>query len=229
MFDCILRSGTIIDGTKRSRFVADVGIQGDRITAIGRLSSQPAKQTLDVANKIVAPGFVDVHTHSDGQLLRHSNFAPKTTQGFSTEVLMLDGISYAPVTDENVAEWFFYLRALNGLRLDEYRGWHTLADYMQQVDRRTAQNTVALIPYANVRALACGFGPHRMDDYQRLIITDEIQSGMASGAAGLSTGLDYIVQCHADTDELVDACRAMAAARGIYVSHVRYKIGLLPA
>jgi len=229
VFDCILRNGTVIDGTRQPRFAADVGIRQDRIAAIGHLENQPAKLVLDVSGKVVAPGFIDVHTHSDGLLLRSTNLVPKTTQGFSSEVLMLDGISYAPVSTQNAAQWFFYLRALDGLRLDEYRGWHSIADYMQLLHQNTAQNTVALIPYANVRALACGFGRSRIDDFQRLVIADEIQRGMASGAVGISTGLDYIVQCHADTDELVDACRAMAPVGGVYVTHVRYKLGLLPA
>src|SRR4029078_11944580 len=140
---------------------------------MGRLNQESAKQVLDVTGKIIAPGFIDVHTHSDGPLLRHTNLEPKTHQGFSSEVLMLDGISYAPVSDQNVAQWFFYLRSLDSLRLDEYRGCHSIADFMQHLDGHTAQNTVALIPYANVRALACGFGRARIDDFQRLVITDE--------------------------------------------------------
>src|SRR5690606_11809954 len=108
--------------------------------------------------------------------------------GFATEVLMLDGISYAPVDDHNVAQWLSYLRSLNGLRLDDYRGWRSLADYMQLLDRTSAHNTVALVPYANVRALACGFGRSAPDDFQRRSIRRHIQEGIEGGAAGLSTG-----------------------------------------
>jgi N-acyl-D-amino-acid deacylase len=229
VLDTILRHGTLIDGTRKPRFPGDIGLQGDRIAVIGNLADTPAREQIDVQGKVVAPAFVDVHTHSDGRLLQSPRMECKLSQGFATEVLMLDGISYAPVDEHNIAQWLFYLRALNGLRLDDYRGWRSLADYMRLLDQTTAHNSVALVPYANVRALACGFGRARPDDFQMRTIRRHIQEGMESGAAGLSTGMDYIVQCHADTDELIEACQAMAPYDGIYVTHVRYKKGLIPA
>ena len=229
MFDTIIRNGEVIDGTKAPRFRADVGIQGDRIAAIGDLATATAIETIDAKCKIVAPGFVDVHNHSDGWLLKTPHFAPKTLQGFTTEILMADGISYAPVRAETAAQWMFYLRALNGLRVDEYRGWESWSDYMQLLDRRAAQNTAAHLPYANIRAMICGFGRCAVDDFQMRQIQYEIRRGMEDGAVGLSTGLDYISQCFSTTDELVQACSAMSDFGGIYVTHVRYKKGLLPA
>ena len=94
---------------------------------------------------------------------------------------------------------------------------------------RNVQNVAAHIPYANVRSMACGFGPRRADDYQMREIQAAIRHSMEQGAVGLSTGLDYIAQCYSDTDELVAACQAMQPYDGLYVSHIRYKIGLLPA
>jgi N-acyl-D-amino-acid deacylase len=109
-FDVIIRNGTVIDGTlNKPRFTADVGITGDRIQAIGPLQDAQAKTVIDATGKIVAPGFVDVHGHSDGWLLRKKHLVPKTTQGFTTEVLMADGISYAPVKPHNAQEWIYYL------------------------------------------------------------------------------------------------------------------------
>ncbi len=226
MLDLLIRNGTVIDGTGAERLPADVGVAGGRIVQIGRGLQAAARQTIDAAGCLVTPGFIDVHTHSDGPLLRQRNFAAKTTQGFTTEVLMLDGIAYAPVTRENWREWFYYLRALDGLRLDEYQGWLSIDDYMQCLDGTTAQNSLPLVAYANVRAVARGFGPGPVDDFQALVVAEEIARGMQAGAAGLSTGLDYIVQCHATTDELVEACRAIAPFQGVYVTHVRYKQGL---
>ncbi len=176
---------------------------------------------------VVAPGFVDVHTHSDGWLLKTAQFLPKISQGITTEVLASDGISYAPVNDETWREWIYYLRSLNGLVPEDYRGWQSLADYMTLLDRATSQNTIALLPYANLRVLAAGWRRGPLDDSQRKIIRHEVEQAMDAGAAGLSTGLDYVAQCFATTDDLVDACRAMAPWRGLYVTHVRYKIGTL--
>ncbi len=229
MFDIIIHGGTVIDGTRSPRYRADVGIKGDRIAAIDNLSDATAKTKIDAREKIVAPGFIDVHNHSDGWLLKKPHLTPKTTQGFTTEGLMADGISYAPVNEHTWRQWLFYLRALDGLQLDEYRGWHILAEFMNEINGRNVQNAAFHVPYANVRSLACGFGRAAVDDFQMRQIKTEIRAGMEAGAVGMSTGIDYIVQCFSTTDELADACSAMADFDGLYVTHVRYKLGLLPA
>ena len=230
MFDLLLSGGTVIDGTGRPRTTADVAVNGDRISAVGRLAGASAARTIDCTGRIVAPGLIDVHNHSDGWMLTCPHQTWKTSQGFTTEVLMADGISYAPVSDQNWRQWLYYLKSLNGLTLDQYTGWRTLTDYMGLLDGRNVQNAAFHIPYANVRALACGHGrPHPADDFQMRTIREEIRRGMEAGAVGLSTGLDYIEQHYATTDELVAACAAIEPYGGLYVTHVRYKAGLLPA
>lgn len=229
MFDILIQRGTIIDGTRSPRRVGDIGIKNDRIAAVGDLSTQGGRVVIDAANRIVAPGFVDLHNHSDGWLLKTDHLAAKTMQGFTTEVLMADGISYAPVRRDNAAEWMFYLRSLNALRQDEYHGWESLAGYMNCLDRANVQNAALHIPYANVRVNACGWGRQPPDDYQMRDILAAIRQGMDEGAVGLSTGLDYIAQCFSSTDEIAEACTALVPHRGLYVTHMRYKKGILPA
>ncbi|HJN13029.1 MAG TPA: D-aminoacylase [Pirellulaceae bacterium] len=229
LFDLILEHGDVIDGTNRPRCRADVGIQGDRIVAIGDLGSAESRLSIDASGQVVAPGFIDVHNHSDGWLLKMRHFAAKTLQGFTTEILMADGISYAPVNQFTKPQWLYYLRSLDGLTMQDDRGWQSLGDYMQQLDATTAQNSATHIPYANVRSMVSGFGRRRLDDFQIRQVQYEIRKGMDEGAVGLSTGLDYIVECFSTTDELVAACQAMSDRRGVYVSHVRYKKGLIPA
>ena len=170
MFDLLFRHGHIIDGTSRPRMRADVAVQGDRIVSVGNLSDAAARETLDVSGKIICPGFIDVHNHSDGWLLNTPQLWPKTRHGFTTEVLMADGISYAPVNEFTATEWLFYLRGLNGLRVDEYRGWQTWSDYMELLDGANAQNSAAHLPYANIRSLVCGFGSAPVDDFQMKLI-----------------------------------------------------------
>ncbi|GAB5440924.1 MAG: D-aminoacylase [Fuerstiella sp.] len=229
MFDTIIRNGTVIDGTRKARYTADVAINDDRIARIGDLSSEQATHQIDATGLIVAPGFVDVHNHSDGWMLKRPLQQSKTLQGFTTEVILLDGIGYAPVNEHIWREWFFYLRALDGLRLDEYTGWKSIEEFMQAIDGSTTQNAVAHVPYANVRSLVCGFGPTPPDAAQRSRIADEIRKGMEAGAVGLSSGLDYIVECHADTEELIEACKVVAEYGGLYATHIRYKLGMIPA
>jgi len=229
VFDLLIRGALVIDGTKSPAFRADVGVRGDRIAAVGDLSNASASQTFDAPGRVVAPGFIDVHTHSDGWLLSQRNFWPKTSQGFTTELLMADGISYAPVSRHTWREWFYYLRSLNGLRLGEYLGWQSIGDYMKLLEGRTSQNMATQVPYANVRTLACGFGRSAPDDFQMRTIRAEIRRGMEEGAVGLSTGLDYLAQCWSSTDELTAACTAIAPYDGLYITHIRYKAGLMPA
>ncbi|MDC0307930.1 MAG: D-aminoacylase [Planctomycetaceae bacterium] len=227
LFDILIRNGTVIDGTGSPRCQADVGLSQDRIAAIGDLSAAKATTIIDATEKIVAPGFIDVHNHTDGWLLKTEQLAAKTMQGITTEVIMADGISYAPVNDQTALEWTFYLRALNALRLDEYRGWRSLGDYLEFADGKNVQNFIPHVPYANVRSLACGFGRQAVDDFQMRQICGEIRDGMEAGAVGLSTGLDYIAQCFSTTDELVRACEAIAPYNGLYVTHMRYKTGIM--
>lgn len=227
MFDILIRNGTIIDGTGRSRFVGDLGITGDRIADVGSLSSASARRVIDATGSIVAPGFIDVHNHSDGWLVRERNFAPKTTQGFTTEVLMADGIGYAPVNEHTAREWVFYLRALDGLRQQDYSGWKTFEEFLSAIAGRTAQNVCSHIPYANLRSMAKGWGRGPADDFEMRAIQRQIRIGMEAGACGVSTGLDYIAQCFSTTDELVEALRVMVPYDGLYVTHIRYKKGLM--
>jgi len=229
VFDLIIRGGTVIDGTGGARARADVAITGDRIVAVGLLPDATTARTIDAAGLIVAPGFIDVHNHSDGWLIRDPHFAAKTTQGFTTEILQADGIGYAPINQQTAREWLFYLRSLDGLRLQDWTGWETFEEFMEALNGHSAQNAASHLPYANIRSMACGFGRAFVDDFQMREIQRQIRIGMEAGAVGVSTGLDYIVQCFSTTDELVEAMSAMAPYDGLYVTHVRYKKGLLPA
>lgn len=227
MFDYVIQGGEVIDGSKAARKRADVGVRNGRIAAVGDLAQRDAAQRIDANGKIVAPGFVDVHNHSDAWLRKTPHLVSKTMQGFTTEVIMADGISYAPVTRDNAPEWITYLRALNALRMEEYTGWTSIAEYMAGLDRTNVQNSIPHVPYANARVLAMGYGRGVPDDYQMRQIVTEVEKGMAAGAVGLSTGMDYVAQWFATTQELADACAPLVAKQGLYVTHMRYKRGTM--
>ncbi len=227
MLDLLLERSTLIDGTGDPRRQADIGVRDGRVARIGDLAGAEAARRIDCQGLVVAPGFVDVHNHDEGWLLRSANLAPKTRQGITSEVLMSDGISYAPLVAETVADWFVYLRPLDALRLPDYRGWETLEEFLALLHRRTAQNVLSLVPFANLRVLALGWRRHPADDTQLLHMQNLLRASMDAGAAGLSTGLDYIAQCFSTTDEIAEVCRALKPFDGLYVTHVRYKRGVL--
>ncbi len=227
-FDLLIHGGDVIDGTGVARQRADVGVLAGRVAAIGDLRDAVAQQVIDASQRIVAPGFIDVHNHSDGWVCRDKQQSFKTMQGFTTEVLMSDGISYAPVDETTWRDWFFYLRSLNGLRMQDYTGWESLDDYMTLLDGNCVQNVATQIPYANLRTLVNGFNQTPIDDSQMVRIQKLVRECLAAGAVALSTGLDYIAQCFASTEELIDACRPMAESQTPYVTHMRYKKTLIP-
>src|SRR5437870_1167782 len=119
----VIRGGTVIDGSGAPGRLADVAVRGDRVEAVA--SDLPGERVIDATGRVVAPGFVDTHNHSDGWLLKTPHLVSKTSQGFTTEVLASDGISYAPVDPEQAVEWLHYLRSLDGLQLADYRGWRS--------------------------------------------------------------------------------------------------------
>ena len=227
MHDLLITGGAIIDGTGADRFRGDVAVTAGRLADVGDLSAADAVQTIDATDRVVAPGFIDVHNHSDGWLQLQANLSAKTLQGFTTEVLQSDGLGYAPLEAADAPDWFHYLRTLDGLPLERYAGWQSLAEYLDHLDGATAQNVAVQIPYANLRVMACGWGRAAADDSQIQIIRRLVERGLDDGAVALSTGLDYVAQCFASTDEIARAAAPLAAAGAPYVTHVRYKAGLL--
>ena len=124
-YDLLLHGGTVIDGTGAPGRKADLTVRGDRIEVVAAgLSAEhvAAEHVIEAAGLVIAPGFIDTHNHSDGWLLKVPHLVSKTSQGFTTEVLASDGISYAPVEPAQAVEWLHYLRSLDGLQLADYRG-----------------------------------------------------------------------------------------------------------
>ncbi|MBL7661258.1 amidohydrolase family protein [bacterium] len=184
-------------------------------------------KVIEGKGKILAPGFIDVHTHTDGWLLKNPAFNLKTQQGYTTEVLMADGISYAPVNGQTWKEWIYYLKSLNGLDSDNYTGWESVADYMRLLDRKTCMNTAAHVPYANVRTICHGWSPDKPGFEATKNMQALIQEGLSHGAVGLSTGLEYVAECFSSTEEIINACRAFSGTKYLYVTHIRYPLGLV--
>lgn len=221
LFDLLIRNGRVVDGSGRPAFPADVGILGDRITAVDRIQEADAKQTIDADGKIVCPGFVDTHVHGDLPLLVDPYHEPAVRQGVTTYVVGQDGVAFAPASPATMRYMRRYTAGFNGNFPTPGRDWRTVEEYLTQLDRRCAINAVTLVPNGNVRMEVMGLEcrPPTADELARM--RRLVREGMEQGAVGLSSGLDYIPSLYADSDELSALCEEIAPFGGVYVTHMR--------
>ena len=218
--DYVITNATIVDGSGQPRFTGEVAIAGERIHYVGPNAPHQARHTLDAQGLVLAPGFIDVHTHDDLLMLSDGVMAPKISQGVTTVVAGNCGISLAP--------------APNGLPapveppldlLDKEGKWYrfpTFGSYVSALQQDPpATNSALLVGHTTLRVVA-------MSDLQRPATQDEIdlmkallEEAMQAGAIGLSSGLAYPPAFPAKTDELVQLAQVVARYGGLYSTHLR--------
>src|SRR5260370_14631142 len=156
MFDILIRGGKWIDGAGNPWVRADVGIGGDRIAAVGHLSSEAADRTIDADGLFVCPGFVDMHTHSDLQLLVNPTWEVKIAQGVTLEVVGQDGLGLAPINAVTGALLGQQLKAWNGDPAEAAWDWQRIGEYLDRFDRKVAPNVAMLVPHGTLRLQVIG-------------------------------------------------------------------------
>jgi N-acyl-D-amino-acid deacylase len=219
--DLILKNGLVADGTGRGLYQADVAIRRNWILAIDAPGSLHAAEELECKGLVVAPGFIDTHSHSDLRVLSEPQLPMKVRQGITLEVFGQDGISVAPIRREDQTQ---VARSLAGLDGDLGRAWdwQSVAEYLTAIERaRPAIDCAYLIPHGAVRLSVMGMEDRRAQPDEIAAMQDLVRQSMREGALGLSTGLIYPPCCFADTSELIELCRAVAESGGIFVSHMR--------
>jgi len=219
-YDCLIQNARVIDGTGAPWFFADVGIVGDRIAKVGKISAAAARQTVDAGGRFLTPGFVDAHVHTDLALLAEPDFPAAVFQGVTSHVIGQDGISYAPATPTWQAHLRQYFAGVNGDPILDV-AWESVAEYLCCFDERTAVNVAYLLPQGTIRLEVMGFESRSPDPGEIARMQAVVAQGMKEGAIGISTGLDYIPCNHAGTEELIEICRPVGELGGIYVSHIR--------
>jgi N-acyl-D-aspartate/D-glutamate deacylase len=209
--DLAIRNVRIIDGTGGPAVNGDVGVVADRIVAVGEVG--PATNTIDGGGRCLAPGFVDVHTHDDGALIRHPGMEFKLAQGCTSVVIGNCGFSAAPA-DPGVKE----PSGLIGIRPT----WSDLAGYAEAVaEARPAVNAMALIGHNTIRHGVMGNDRRPPTAAELDAMRQQVALAMEQGACGFSTGLIYEPGRYCETDEVVELAKQAAAAGGIYASHIR--------
>jgi N-acyl-D-amino-acid deacylase len=219
MLDVKIEGGTVVDGTGTAGGRTDVGIRDETIVALGDLNREPAGRTLTASGKIVTPGFIDMHSHSDWALWANRRAESKIRQGVTTEVVGNCGFSPAPVVSERLDDLRGF--AIARPRALDFR-WRSVEEYLDAFDAEgTALNVIQLVGHGALRIAAMGFARRAPSDGERRAMERLLAAGMEAGAWGLSTGLIYAPGCYATTDEIVALAHVAARHRGFYASHVR--------
>ena len=217
LYDLIIRDAQVIDGSDVPAFRADVAIRDGRIQRIGNLDGVTATQEINAVGRVLAPGFIDVHTHDDTVVIRKPEMLPKITQGVTTVIVGNCGISASPVTLTGEPP-----DPMNLLGPATAFAYPRFSDYAAAVDTaRPAVNVAALIGHTALRS-------NHLDDLFRTARPEEISAmrqqlrdSLEAGALGLSTGLAYASAFSAETDEVKQLAEELTAFGAVYTTHLR--------
>ncbi|WP_067697559.1 N-acyl-D-amino-acid deacylase family protein [Nocardia jejuensis] len=231
MADLLIRDIDIIDGTGAPRYRGDVLVDGGRIAAIAAPGTAVSDaRVLEGENLALAPGFIDMHAHSDLHLLIEPGHFPKLSQGITTEVIGQDGLSYAPIDDAALAIVRRQIAGWNGNPADFDFSWRTVGEYLDRLDAGITPNAAYLVPQGTLRLMTVGSEQRGASAGEIARMRELLAEGLAQGAVGMSSGLTYTPGMYADTAELTALCEVVAEAGGFFAPHTRsYGAGALEA
>ncbi len=194
MLDRVLRGGTVVDGTGAAGRVADVGIRAGRVAVVGRIDEAGAEE-IDVTGTIVCPGFIDIHTHYDAQLLWDPTASPSAVHGVTTVVGGNCGFSIAPIGADDVAYIQRMMAVVEGIPLGALEGagtwgWRSFAQYLDRIDQGLSVNAGFLVGHSTIRRVVMGAAAHQQADADQVAAMAELVSqSVAGGALGFSSSL----------------------------------------
>lgn len=218
----LIRNGFIIDGTGKEGFKADLLIVGDKIEKIGNIVVDSSMEVVDVTGLIVAPGFIDTHSHSDLDVLIKPEVLPKVMQGITTEILGQDGISMAPLPIEHISSWRKNLAGLDGVSDEINWEYENTDNYLKMIEKVVPGiNECYLVPHGNIRMEAMGLDNRLPNEEELQKMRDITRREMEAGAWGLSTGLIYMPCAYGETSEIIEMCKVVAEFDGCFVIHQR--------
>ena len=230
-----LRGATVVDGTGAPRYLADVVIADGRIAEIDTEAGQSlsADRSIDVTGLVLAPGFIDMHAHSDLALLTEPEHLAKVSQGVTLELLGQDGLSYAPVDDDTLGFIRRQIAGWNGDPAGFDWNWRSVGEYLDRLDSNPdgiATNAAYLVPHGAVRMLVLGYDDREPTEDELERMRELIRAGMTEGAVGISFGLGYTPGMYATSSELTEVSRTAGELGGFFATHHRsYGAGALEA
>ncbi|HLJ95376.1 MAG TPA: D-aminoacylase [Gemmataceae bacterium] len=220
-YDLLIRNGKIVDGTGNPWFRGDVAVLNGKIVAVGRVPPGSAKREIDATGLVVAPGFIDMHSHSDFLLLEDGNAQSKIRQGVTTEVLG-EGTSAGPYQGKLMPR---------GLSAGGTVQWTTLGGYLETIERAgAAVNVATYVGLDNIWQCVMGTSFARPSAAELEQMKSRVESAMKEGAFGLSSMLAMPPGSLATTDDIVELAKVVARYGGIYSSHIRNEgLGVIEA
>jgi len=220
-FDLTLTNGRLLDGCGNPWVWGDLGVHRGRIAAIGPAGTLHGKEEIDLDGRFLAPGFIDIHTHSDLSILVNRRAESAIRQGATTHVIGNCGMSPAPVNEEHLAEMHHYW-GLVSEQPEVTWEWHTFGQYLRALrGKGLGINIASLSGHAALRMAVMGLEERAPTPTELARMKGLLDEAMRAGAFGLSTGLVYPPGCFAATEEIVALCDAVARYHGLYTSHIR--------
>jgi N-acyl-D-aspartate/D-glutamate deacylase len=216
--DLVIRGGLVMDGSGVPPRREDVAVGGDRILAVGSIAKTDCAE-IDASGLVVAPGFIDIHSHSDYTLLVDPRAESAIYQGVTLELVGNCGHGCFPLRDHSLAR-----RAIYGISEQRALDWASAAEYFDRVEAvKPAVNVASLVPNGQLRMSAMGVQNRVATDLEVATMVRELEESLDAGACGLSTGLEYAAESGAGREEIAQLCHVVARRGGLYATHTRYR------
>ena len=217
MLDLVIGGGRVADGSGEPLYTADIGVAGERIVRVGKIDRDEGRTRIDATGLIVAPGFVDAHTHSDITILVDPRAESAVRQGVTTQVFPNCGMGLAPAVGDAQADIAERVGRF-GIEVD----WKTVGEYFDRVRSvDPAVNVVPMVAQGTVRMAVMGFSQAEPTPAQLEAMRDHVREAMRSGARGMCSGLRYVPGGYASRGELIELARIVGEYGGVYASHIR--------
>ena len=216
-FDVLIKNGTLVDGIKDETTKADIGITGEHIKKIGNLQNATGKTVIDATGRIVSPGFIDIHTHTDIEILINCKAESKIRQGVTTELGGNCGGSPFPIK-QPLPDYERSLAEEANITIDwtDLKGFHAAIE-----SKGAAVNHATLIGQGTIRGYVMGDDQREPTAKEMEQMKKLVAEAMEQGAFGMSTGLEYTPSGFAETQELIELCKIVAKHGGFYATHIR--------
>jgi N-acyl-D-amino-acid deacylase len=225
LFDILFRGAKIVDGSGAPWYRGDVGVNNGRIAAVGKLSKENANQVIDVCDRVLCPGFIDVHTHSDFIVFRDPVMLPKLRQGVTTQMVGQCGQSAAPVNEKYAGLLESYLGfIMAGTKISW--NWKTFDEWLKEVEKLPlAVNMATCLGHGTLRAAVMGFEDREATPEEMGQMKAHMREAMEAGSFGLTSGLIYPPGVYAPKEEMWSLAEVLAETGGLYLTHMRGESG----